>query len=178
MISFPSVRRTLNILLFNLFFYLSSYLLFFLLSCIHIYLPQPTHNFSLLLFQTSCIICNHRNCEKPFLRRTSRLTEKLSCKAISTILLSRIFPVLLFSNSLLYKYRHTTTKLLCACRALHVFFIEQRSEYIHIYIYIYRYNMVFLQLYIVSVGVTLLKLILDNLVPYTIDPSRLYIKSL
>ena len=38
--------------------------------------------------------------------------------------------------------------------------------------------MVFLQIYIVSVGVTLQKLILDNLVPYTIDPSRLCIKSL
>ena len=38
--------------------------------------------------------------------------------------------------------------------------------------------MVFLQIYIVSVGVTLLKLIVDNLVSYTIDPSRLSIKSL
>ena len=111
--SFPLVHRTQNILLFNLFFYLSSYLLFFLLSCIHIYLPQPTHNFSLLLFQTSCIICNHRNCEKPFLRRTRRLTEKLSCKAISTILLSSIFPVFFFSNSLLYKYRHNNQTSMC-----------------------------------------------------------------
>ena len=140
MISFPSVHRnTQNIFVIQLVF-LSFSLLTTLPFILHTHLP-PTTNTQVFSFVVSNFMYNMQSSQlwKTILEKDEDVkahnTEKLSCKAISTILLSSIFPVFFFSNSLLYKYRHNNQTSMCvSCITC---LLHWAKKWIHTYIHIY-----------------------------------------